>query len=55
MYYVTPHIADHNAVSHAYDATLKDAPTTIRFRDFSVTNIETFIQEKVSDFILVQQ
>ena len=49
-YVLIPHIADPYAVSLVCDATLNNAPTTIRLRVFSMTNIEKFIEEKISEF-----
>ena len=48
-YVLNPHIADHYAVSLVFDATINNTPNTIRFRDFSLTNIEKFMQENTSE------
>ena len=44
---LTRHIADHHAISLTYDATLSDAATTIRCREFSVTNIENLCKKRL--------
>ena len=49
-YVLSRYIAYHYPVSLVSDATLNDAPTTIRIRYFSVSNIEKFMKENISEF-----